>query len=313
MPFYSIVHVGYDIICPMSNPYYKDYADFLSERFDGKVQKITINAGFTCPNRDGSLGRGGCSYCNNSSFSPTTGTPSQSIAQQILDGKRFFSKKYPEMRYLAYFQSHTNTYGELERLTNIYKEALADDEVVGLIIGTRPDCMPDALLNRLVELNKLKPIIIEYGAESSHNTTLTLVNRCHDWETTVDAVMRTHQAGLAVGLHFILGLPGETREMMMETVDRASRLPIDCVKFHQLQIIKGTRLAADYMSGKTDIRLLDVDEYIELCAEIIHRLRPDIAIERFVSQSPDNLLIAPRWGLKNYEFTHRLFNTLSHK
>lgn len=297
----------------MSNPYYKDYADFLAERFDGKVQKITVNAGFTCPNRDGSLGRAGCSYCNNSSFSPTTGAPSQSISQQILNGKRFFSKKYPEMRYLAYFQSYTNTYGEVERLINLYKEALADDEVVGLIIGTRPDCMPDILLTRLAELNKLKPIIIEYGAESSHNLTLATVNRCHDWETTVDTTIRTHQAGLVVGLHFILGLPGETKEMMMETVDRASLLPIDCVKFHQLQIIKGTRLAADYLNGKIDIHLFEVDEYIALCADIISRIRPDIAIERFVSQSPDNLLIAPRWGLKNYEFTHRLFNALAHK
>ena len=217
------------------------------------------------------------------------------------------------MHYLAYFQSYTNTYGEVERLMSLYNEALAYDEVVGLIIGTRPDCMPDALLNCLADLNKSKPIIIEYGAESSHDSTLTTVNRCHNWETTVDAVMRTHNAGLAIGLHFILGLPGETKEMMMQTVDRASRLPIDCVKFHQLQIVKGTRLAADFLSGKTEIRLFDVDEYIELCAEIISRLRPDIAIERFVSQSPDNLLIAPRWGLKNYEFTHRLFNTLAHK
>ncbi|MDE5555119.1 MAG: TIGR01212 family radical SAM protein [Muribaculaceae bacterium] len=297
----------------MSNPYYKDYADFLAERFDGKVQKITVNAGFTCPNRDGTLGRGGCSYCNNRSFSPTTGVATQSISQQIIDGKRFFRKKYPEMRYLAYFQSYTNTYGEVERLLALYKEALADDEVVGLIIGTRPDCMPNELLTRLAELNKFKPIIIEYGAESSHNSTLAAVNRCHDWGTTVDAVMRTHNAGLTVGLHFILGLPGENREMMMQTVDRLSQLPIDCVKFHQLQIIKGTQLAADYMSGKLNIHLFEVDEYILLCADIVSHIRPDIAIERFVSQSPDNLLIAPRWGLKNYEFTHRLFNALALK
>lgn len=296
-----------------NNPYFKDYADFLSERFNGKVQKITINAGFTCPNRDGKLGRGGCAYCNNSSFSPMTGADVRSVSRQIEDGKRFFAKKYPEMRYLAYFQSYTNTYGETERLMSLYSEALSDSDVVGLIIGTRPDCMPDSLLSRLVGLNKSKTVIIEYGAESSHDSTLAAVNRCHDWATTVDAVMRTHQAGLAVGLHFILGLPGETHDMMMTTVDRASRLPIDCIKFHQLQIVRGTRLASDYLSGRQPLTLFDVDEYIDLCVEIVSRIRKDIAIERFVSQSPDNLLIAPRWGLKNYEFTHKLFNALAHK
>ncbi|MDE7458447.1 MAG: TIGR01212 family radical SAM protein [Muribaculaceae bacterium] len=296
-----------------NNPYFKDYADFLSERFNGKVQKLTINAGFTCPNRDGTLGRGGCTYCNNSSFSPMTGADVRSVSRQIEDGKRFFAKKYPEMRYLAYFQSYTNTYGETERLMSLYSEALSDSDVVGLIIGTRPDCMPDSLLSRLAGLNKSKTVIIEYGAESSHDSTLAAVNRCHDWATTVDAVMRTHQAGLAVGLHFILGLPGETLDMMMTTVDRASRLPIDCIKFHQLQIVRGTRLASDYLSGRQPLTLFDVDEYIDLCVEIVSHIRKDIAIERFVSQSPDNLLIAPRWGLKNYEFTHKLFNALAHK
>ena len=296
-----------------NNPYFKDYADFLSERFDGKVQKITINAGFTCPNRDGTLGRGGCAYCNNSSFSPMTGADVRSVSRQIEDGKRFFAKKYPQMRYLAYFQSYTNTYGETERLMSLYSEALSDSDVVGLIIGTRPDCMPDSLLSRLAGLNKSKTVIIEYGAESSHDSTLAAVNRCHDWATTADAVMRTHQAGLAVGLHFILGLPGETHDMMMTTVDRASRLPIDCIKFHQLQIVRGTRLASDYLSGRQPLTLFDVDEYIDLCVEIVSRIRKDIAIERFVSQSPDSLLIAPRWGLKNYEFTHKLFNALAHK
>lgn len=296
-----------------NNPYYKDYADFLSERFTGKVQKITVNAGFTCPNRDGTRGRGGCIYCNNSSFSPTTGSNERTVTQQLADGKRFFSKKYPEMRYLAYFQSYTNTYGEINRLMELYNEALADKDVVGIIIGTRPDCMPDSLLSKLAELNKSKTVIIEYGAESSHDSTLAAVNRCHDWATTVDAVTRTHNAGLTVGLHFILGLPGETEEMMMETVDNVSQLPIDCVKFHQLQIIKGTRLASEYLNGRLSLKLFEVDEYIALCAKIVSRIRKDIAIERFVSQSPDSLLIAPRWGLKNYEFTHKLFNALARK
>lgn len=292
------------------NPFYKDYSDYLARFFDGKVQKLTVDAGFTCPNRDGSLGRGGCVYCNNNSFSPDTGARRRDIALQLEESKRFFSRKYPYMRYLAYFQSYTNTYGDTAELMALYRKALSVDGVVGLIIGTRPDCMPDGLLRELAELHNTTPVFIEYGAESSHDATLDHINRCHTWATTVDAVKRTAAAGLPVGLHFILGLPGESREMMLQTVDRASELPIDCVKFHQLQIIRGTRLAADYLAGTADVELFDVDSYISLCADIVHRLRKDIAIERFVSQSPDNLLIAPRWGLKNYEFTHRLHQYL---
>ncbi len=293
------------------NPYYKDYSDYLSQFFSGKVQKLTVDAGFTCPNRDGSLGRGGCIYCNNSSFSPETGARRLDVVSQLENGKRFFSKKYQDMRFLAYFQSYTNTYGDVDELMDLYRDALSVDGVVGLIIGTRPDCMPDRLLSELAELNRRSKVFIEYGAESSHDRTLETINRCHTWSVTVDAVNRTASAGLPVGLHFILGLPGESKEMMLRTVDRLSDLPVDTVKFHQLQIVKGTRLAADYVAGRTEVKLFDVDEYIELCGEIVSRLRKDIAVERFVSQSPDELLIAPRWGLKNFEFTHRLHKHLA--
>lgn len=295
------------------NPYYKDYSEFLAEHFNGKVQKLTVDAGFTCPNRDGSLGKGGCIYCNNTSFSPTTGEKHRSVTQQLQDGKRFFSGKYPDMKYLAYFQSYTNTYGAVDSLMALYREALDVEGIEGIIIGTRPDCMPDELLVRLAELNRTKPVIVEYGAESSHDKTLETINRCHTWSRTVDAVMRTHDAGLSVGLHFILGLPGESREMMLETVERFNSLPVDCVKFHQLQIVRGTKLAAMYQLNPDVVSLFDVDNYIDLCAEIVEHLRSDIAVERFVSQSPDNLLIAPRWGLKNYEFTHRLLKRIAER
>lgn len=219
--------------------FYRDYADFLRERFDGKMQKITIDAGFSCPNRDGTIGRGGCVYCNNLSFSPM---PSRgSIAAQIEAGKAFFARKYPRMRYLAYFQSYTNTHGPIDRLMELYSEALATEGVDGLIIGTRPDCVSDELLRALSALGR--PVIMEYGAESSHNDTLRVINRCHTWEQTVDTVERTVAAGLPVGLHFIMGLPGETEEMMLQTAGRAARLPISTLKFHQLQIISGTTLA----------------------------------------------------------------------
>lgn len=292
------------------NPFYKDYSDFLSKYFDGKVQKLTVNAGFTCPNRDGSLGRGGCIYCNNSSFSPETGSKGRRVSEQLEDGKRFFAKKYPNMRYLAYFQSYTNTYDSLDHLLDIYNEALRVNNIVGLIIGTRPDCMPQNLLDELAKINKHHQIFIEYGAETSHDNTLLTINRCHDWATTVDAVRRTADTGIPVGLHFILGLPGEDISMMLQTVDRASELPIDTVKFHQLQVVRGTKLAADYLAGQTDINIFDIDSYIDLCAKIVCRIRKDIAIERFVSQSPAEMLLAPRWGMKNYEFTHRLHNRL---
>jgi hypothetical protein len=293
------------------NPYYKDYSDYLAEIFDGKVQKLSIDADFGCPNRDGTIGIGGCTYCNNRTFSPDFAKRKLDISGQLAAGKKFFARKYPNMRYLAYFQSYTNTYDSPERLMQLYREALAVDDVVGLIIGTRPDCMPDELLDGLSQLNKTQPVFIEYGAESSHNCTLQLINRCHTWEQTVDAVQRTAAAGLHVGLHLIMGLPGETTEMMLETIDRINALPVQTVKLHQLQIIRGTRLARDIAEGRYTVTDFTVDKYIDLCCKVIKRLRPDIAIERFVSQSPAEMLISPRWGLKNYQFTNLLHNRLA--
>ncbi len=285
---------------------YRDFSQFLAELFPCKMQKIAVNAGVTCPNRDGTKGRGGCTYCNNQTFNPAYCAPVLNVTQQLEEGKKFFGKKYPEMRYLAYFQAYTNTHGDIQRLISLYEEALKVEKVDGLIIGTRPDCMPDELLEKLVSIHQKSCVLIEYGAETTHNATLDIINRCHTWEETIDAVMRTSTAGLPVGLHLIMGLPGENREMMIETIDRVSRLPIDTVKLHQLQLVKGTRMALDVEKGLYDVTKFSVDEYIDLCCEVVKHVRPDIAIERFVSQSPDDLLISPRWGLKNYEFTHRL-------
>lgn len=294
----------------MEKPY-RDFADFLHERFsDFKVQKIAINAGFTCPNRDGSKGIGGCTYCNNQTFNPEYCRPSLSVAEQVEQGKAFFSRKYPDMKYLAYFQAYTNTYGDIQRLQSLYEEALGCTDVVGLIIGTRPDCMPDDLLRYLKDLSQRAFVMVEYGAESANDSTLKLINRGHTWADTVDAVTRTHAAGIACGLHLILGLPGETVDDMLHTVDQTSLLPIDTVKLHQLQIIRGTRLARQVAAGEVTVAAWDVAEYIDLCVKIVARLRRDIAIERFVSQSPADLLISPRWGLKNYQFTNLLHNAL---
>lgn len=286
---------------------YNDFPTFLKRFFSGKVQKISINAGFTCPNRDGTVGYGGCTYCNNQTFNPEYCRTEKSVSVQLEEGKRFFAHKYPEMKYLAYFQAYTNTYGELEMLKRKYEEALAVDDVVGLVIGTRPDCMPDTLLDYLEALARRTFVVVEYGIESTLDRTLHRINRGHTWQTAVDAVQRTAARGLPVGGHVILGLPGESREDMLGQAADISRLPLDTLKLHQLQLIHGTRMAREYEERPEDFHLFDdVDEYIALVVDYIQRLRPDLVLERFVSQSPKELLLAPDWGLKNYEFNHRL-------
>lgn len=286
---------------------YNDFPTFLKRLFTGKVQKISINAGFTCPNRDGTVGYGGCTYCNNQTFNPEYCRTEKSVSVQLEEGKRFFAHKYPEMKYLAYFQAYTNTYGELEILKRKYEEALAVDDVVGLVIGTRPDCMSDTLLDYLETLAQRTFVLVEYGIESTLDRTLHRINRGHTWQTAVDAVERTAARGLPVGGHVILGLPGESREDILGQAADISRLPLDTLKLHQLQLIRGTRMAREYEERPEDFHLFnDVDEYIALVVDYIQRLRPDLVLERFVSQSPKELLLAPDWGLKNYEFNHRL-------
>lgn len=287
----------------------RTYSDFLAEQFPGiKMQKLSVDAGFSCPNRDGTKGTGGCTYCNNRSFTPAYCNPTMSVAEQLTEGKRFFGRKYPSMRYLAYFQSYTSTHGEShDRLMAMFESALEIDAVDGIIIGTRPDCMPQPLLERLATLPW---VMIEYGAETSHDRTLGLINRHHTWADTVDAVTRTHEAGIPVGLHLINGLPGESEADILATADAVSRLPVDVVKFHQLQLLKGTRITADVESGRCDIIRFTPQSYARLCATLVRRLRPDIAIDRFVSQAPADMLVYPCWGLKNYQFTEMVMKEL---
>ena len=286
-------------------PYY-DFSTFLRQYFEGKVQKISVHAGFTCPNRDGAKGVGGCTYCNNQTFNPEYCDPKLSVTQQLEDGIRFFERKYPAMRYLAYFQAYTNTYGELEHLKKMYEEALAVDAVVGLVIGTRPDCMPDALLDYLQELNRRTFLMVEYGIESANDETLLRINRGHDFATAVEAVCRTHERGILTGGHLILGLPGEERDELLHQASLIASLPLDMLKLHQLQLIKGTRMAREYEEHPEWFHLYEADEYIELAIDYIERIPQHVVIERFISQSPRTLLIAPDWGMKNHEFVDRL-------
>ena len=283
---------------------FKDYGTWLREQLGAKVQKIAINAGFTCPNRDGRVGWGGCTYCNNQTFNPDYCQTTKSVTEQLEEGKRFFARKYPDMKYLAYFQAYTNTYADVEHCIALYEEALRVEDVVGIVIATRPDCVPDALLDYLTELNRRTFLIIEYGIESANDETLKRINRGHTFADSVRAIKRTAERGIRVGGHMILGLPGEDHDELMRQARLIGQLPLTTLKLHQLQIIKGTKMEEEWQ--ETSWSLPSVDEYIELLLDYISLLPPTLVLERFVSSSPASLLVAPRWGLKNYEFVNRL-------
>lgn len=281
---------------------YNDYSSWMAQRFDFKVQKISIDAGFTCPNRDGSISHGGCTFCDNRSFNPSYCKGGKSVKRQMEEGKMFFARKYPEMKYIAYFQAFSNTYADVDRLRSLYEEALEVEDVVGIIIGTRPDCIDDAKLDYISRLSEKTFVMVEYGIESTHDSTLRSINRGHTFAQSRHAVVRTHEAGILCGAHVILGLPGESDAQIIDSASHISALPLDILKIHQLQILKGTRMAAD----AAGIRTYTIEEYIALLASYIEHLRPSLVLERFVSQSPADMLIAPKWGLKNHEFTHKL-------
>lgn len=287
----------------MQTKRYRDFSTFLSRYFPVKTQKISVDAGFTCPNRDGTVGRGGCTYCNNRSFSPAYCGAGASVSRQLEEGKAFFGRKYPQMKYLAYFQSYTNTYAGAERLMALYEEALSVPDVVGLVVGTRPDCVPDEVLDRLAGLARRHFVLLEYGMETTDDRTLRRINRGHTYACAADAVRRTAARGIAVGAHLILGLPGETRAEMAERAAEVSRLPLDTLKLHQLQVLSGTRMAEEFAAVPDDFVPFTAQTYAETVVDFLERLRPDMAVERFTSQSPRDLLVWPDWGLKNYEFT----------
>lgn len=288
--------------------YYNDFGSWIRKQFPFRVQKISIDAGFTCPNRDGRFGRGGCVFCDNHTFNPKYCRPTRTITEQLEDGKRFFGKKYPEMKYLAYFQAYSNTYAPEETLRKLYEEALNVKDVVGIVVGTRPDCVNDEILNYLEELNRKTFLIVEYGIESCNNETLKLINRGHDFACTQQAIEATAKRGIYVGGHIILGLPGEDRSESLRQAPIISSLPLTILKIHQMQIIKGTKLEQIYKENPFPV--YSVEEYVELVTDYIQILRKDLILERFVSQSPPELLLAPKWNIKNYEFTNLINNRL---
>ncbi len=293
-----------------TKPLYNEFNAFLKRYFDRKVQKISLNAGFSCPNRDGTVGWGGCTYCNNQTFNPAYCDTGKSVTRQLEEGKAFFAHKYPQMKYLAYFQAYSNTYAGIDELKRKYEEALAVDGVVGLVIGTRPDCVPDALLDYFESLNRQVFLLIEYGIESTDNRTLERINRGHTFEVAADAVRRTAERSILTGGHIILGLPGEEEGDLTLQAERLSRLPLTTLKLHQLQLIRGTRMAHEFAEHPDWFHLYTAEAYADLVIRYLEHLRPDLVIDRCISQSPKELLIAPDWGLKNYEFTNLLKNRM---
>ena len=292
---------------------YRSLDYMLRERFGEKVYKVTLNGGMSCPNRDGTLGTGGCIFCSAGGSGDFAADAALSITEQIESQIRILSEKRPIRKFIAYFQAYTNTYGELEELKRKYEEALMVEDVVGLVIGTRPDCMPISLLDYLEDLGKRTFVLVEYGIESTDDETLRRINRGHTFAVSAEAVRKTAERGILVGGHIILGLPGEEREMLIRQAGVLSQLPLTTLKLHQLQLIKGTRMASEYVKEPEAFRLYTADEYVDLVIDYIEHLRPDIVLERFVSQSPKELLIAPDWGLKNYEFTDKVKKRMREK
>jgi radical SAM protein (TIGR01212 family) len=284
---------------------YNDFSSFIRRKFNQRVQKVSIDAGFTCPNKDGSKGTGGCTYCNNNTFNPDYCKPIKPIKQQIDEGIEFFSKKYKTQKYLAYFQAFTNTYAPLTDLRKMYEEALAHEDVIGLVIATRPDSIKDEVLDYLEELaSKDYFIKLEFGLESTKNETLEAINRCQTHEEAIDVFKRADGRGLHLGGHLILGLPGESKEDMLEHARKVSELPINTLKVHHLQIVKHTMMAHQFKNTPDMFTFMELEEYIDLVVDFVELLKPEIIIERFFSESPARMLIHPKYGLKNFEVKH---------
>jgi uncharacterized protein len=275
------------------------YSNYFRNIYGARVQKVSIDAGFTCPNRDATKGTGGCTYCNNEAFNPSYCTPSKTVTQQISEGVGFHKWRYSEaVSYLAYFQAYSNTYAPIADLKRLYEEALRYPGVIGLIIGTRPDCIDEEKLEYLSELSTRYYIAVEYGIESCYNKTLERINRGHTFEDAIRAVDRTAALGINTGAHFIFGLPGETRKEMLDQVSVISGLPLKTIKFHQLQIIKGTVMEKEFQNNPGDFELFSWEEYLDFFISFLERLNPAFVVERFTGEAPPRFLTGAGWGKK---------------
>ncbi len=302
VPFRQNVNSGADENQERTRPHWFSYSDYFRRLTGGRVQKLAVNAGFTCPNRDGTVGTCGCTFCRNDAFTPSYCMTGGDVAWQLREGIEFHRRRYRKAeKYLAYFQSFSNTYGAVERLREVYESALEVEGVMGIVVGTRPDCVDGVALGLLEELSQKHYVAVEYGVESCYDQTLRAVNRGHDFECARQAIAATAQRGIPVGAHFILGLPGETDEMLVDQVSTINSLPLTSVKFHQLQIFADTAMERDYLLNPEHYRFWTLEQYIDLFVEILRRLRPDIAIERFAGEAPPRYHAGPTWGLVRNE------------
>lgn len=293
----------------LDNRRFNSYSSYMKKEFGSRVQKISIDAGFSCPNRDGTISTGGCTFCRNDAFNPSYCHPEKSIRQQIEEGIEFHRRRYRRATsYLAYFQAFTNTHKPIDELEKLYREALSVPGIIGLVIGTRPDCINPEILEMLRSLivpigpiGPIRPIIIELGLESPYDLTLQRINRGHTFATAKSAIELVHDYGFPCGAHLIFGLPGESRDMMLHTADIISELPLTSVKFHQLQIFKDTKMADEYLANPSDFHLFDLDDYIEFVIDFIERLNPNIVIERFAGEVPPRYLVSKPWQSLRYD------------
>ena len=285
---------------------YNDFSTHFRAVFEGRVQKISVNAGFTCPNRDGTRGRGGCTYCNNKTFQPTYCDLDNLLKIQLDEGIAFFSRKYKTMRYLAYFQSYTNTYAPVQILRELYEEAISYPGVIGVVIATRPDCLSSEVLDLLEELSRKCYVMVELGLETLKDATLERINRGHTSAESVLAINELSRRSIHNCAHLILGLPGEDHGDFIEQARVISTLPVENIKLHQLQIHKGTAMAKEYSLFPERFQLFTVEAYTEMVVDYLENLNPSVIVERFVSSAPDDMVIAPRWGIKNYEFVAKV-------
>ncbi|MGM9774194.1 MAG: TIGR01212 family radical SAM protein [Candidatus Egerieousia sp.] len=276
---------------------YNAFVEYFKEKYGCRLQKVVVNAGFGCPNI------GGCTYCDNDAFHPGYSTPDKPILRQIDEGIEFHKVRYRRaQRYIAYFQPHSNTFAPIDRLKRLYGEALRHPEIEGIVIGTRPDCIDEEKLDYLQELQRSKIVIIEYGIESCYDRTLERINRGHDFECARKAVEMTAERGITQCAHFIFGLPGETLDEMMATSEMINTLPLTAVKFHQLQIIKGTRMEQEFACKRSEFHEFDMDGYLSFIGEFLRRLRPDLYIDRFAGEVPPRFIspLQKSWGLVRY-------------
>lgn len=292
---------------------YNDFSTHFRNRFAERVQKVSVDAGFTCPNRDGLKGKGGCTYCDNRTFKPSYTNLENSVSRQIEEGIAFFSKKYDSMKFLAYFQAYTNTYAPIDDLKKLYEEALKQPKIVGLVISTRPDCVNDEVLDFLAELSRKVYVMVEFGLESHLDKTLQFINRGHSFEDSVRALEETSKRGINNCAHLILGLPGESRADWLEQANVISKLPVNNLKLHQLQVHYNTVLEKQYKANPEGFHIFTVEEYTELVVDYLELLNPEIIVERFVSEAPSKMVVAPKWGLKNFEFVAKVEKRLKER